>query len=323
MPALLTRMWSPPSSLSRVGHEPLDGHGVADVALGGVDLHPHRAERGLGQERLLGHVAARQVHEAERHVAAQPPELERDGAAEPGGAAGDDRHLAPEPGLGGRPAAAARARRPSSGGPRPPASGRPCTRGEGWHRPTKVRRGMGEGKRFARRGTGRRPSYGPCIRNSLWILIVGRRRRRLGGPRAAPGRDDQRRLAGARRRRHLPRRAIASTPVPRHPGARSSTPGAPPPPSGSSNGRDFVPTTRWVLFGHHFAAIAGAGPLVGPVLAAQFGYLPGHHLDRLRRGARRRGAGLRHPLRLDAPRRQVARPDGQGGDRPGHRAARR
>jgi carbon starvation protein len=41
------------------------------------------------------------------------------------------------------------------------------------------------------------------------------------------------------------------------------------------NGRDFVPTTKWVLFGHHFAAIAGAGPLVGPVLAAQFGYLPG------------------------------------------------
>jgi carbon starvation protein len=41
------------------------------------------------------------------------------------------------------------------------------------------------------------------------------------------------------------------------------------------NGRDFVPTSRWVLFGHHFAAIAGAGPLVGPVLAAQFGYLPG------------------------------------------------
>jgi carbon starvation protein len=38
---------------------------------------------------------------------------------------------------------------------------------------------------------------------------------------------------------------------------------------------DYVPTNRWVLFGHHFAAIAGAGPLVGPVLAAQFGYLPG------------------------------------------------
>jgi carbon starvation protein len=42
-----------------------------------------------------------------------------------------------------------------------------------------------------------------------------------------------------------------------------------------NNGRDFVPTNRWVLFGHHFAAIAGAGPLVGPVLAAQFGFLPG------------------------------------------------
>jgi carbon starvation protein len=41
------------------------------------------------------------------------------------------------------------------------------------------------------------------------------------------------------------------------------------------NGRDFVPTSRGVLFGHHFAAIAGAGPLVGPILAAQFGYLPG------------------------------------------------
>jgi carbon starvation protein len=41
------------------------------------------------------------------------------------------------------------------------------------------------------------------------------------------------------------------------------------------DGRDYVPTHRYVLFGHHFAAIAGAGPLIGPVLAAQFGYLPG------------------------------------------------
>src|SRR5437899_11393472 len=41
------------------------------------------------------------------------------------------------------------------------------------------------------------------------------------------------------------------------------------------NGRDFVPTNKWVVFGHHFAAIAGPGPLVGPVLVAQFGYLPG------------------------------------------------
>src|ERR1700687_3125392 len=41
------------------------------------------------------------------------------------------------------------------------------------------------------------------------------------------------------------------------------------------DGRDFVPTNKWLLFGHHFAAIAGPGPLVGPTLAAQFGYLPG------------------------------------------------
>ncbi|HKV05222.1 MAG TPA: carbon starvation CstA family protein [Candidatus Acidoferrales bacterium] len=41
------------------------------------------------------------------------------------------------------------------------------------------------------------------------------------------------------------------------------------------DGRDFVPTNKWILMGHHFAAIAGPGPLVGPTLAAQFGYLPG------------------------------------------------
>ena len=41
------------------------------------------------------------------------------------------------------------------------------------------------------------------------------------------------------------------------------------------DGRNFVPTNRWVLWGHHFAAISGAGPLIGPVLAAQFGFLPG------------------------------------------------
>ncbi|MEI8122658.1 MAG: carbon starvation CstA family protein [bacterium] len=41
------------------------------------------------------------------------------------------------------------------------------------------------------------------------------------------------------------------------------------------DGRDYVPTNRWIVFGHHFAAIAGPGPLVGPVLASQFGYLPG------------------------------------------------
>jgi carbon starvation protein len=42
-----------------------------------------------------------------------------------------------------------------------------------------------------------------------------------------------------------------------------------------ADGRDFIPTNRWIVFGHHFAAIAGPGPLVGPTLAAQFGYLPG------------------------------------------------
>src|SRR3954463_1039218 len=42
-----------------------------------------------------------------------------------------------------------------------------------------------------------------------------------------------------------------------------------------NDGQNFHPTSKWVLFGHHFAAISGAGPLIGPVLAAQFGYLPG------------------------------------------------
>src|SRR5512135_3574702 len=41
------------------------------------------------------------------------------------------------------------------------------------------------------------------------------------------------------------------------------------------DGRDYTPINKYVLFGHHFAAISGAGPLVGPVLAAQFGFLPG------------------------------------------------
>lgn len=48
-----------------------------------------------------------------------------------------------------------------------------------------------------------------------------------------------------------------------------------PPSVVKSDGKDYVPTHKWVVFGHHFAAIAGPGPLVGPVLAAQFGYLPG------------------------------------------------
>src|SRR5256885_4326896 len=55
------------------------------------------------------------------------------------------------------------------------------------------------------------------------------------------------------------------------------------------DGQNYHPTNKWVLFGHHFAAISGAGPLVGPVLAAQFGYLPG--LLWLRLGVFPRGAG--------------------------------
>ncbi len=51
--------------------------------------------------------------------------------------------------------------------------------------------------------------------------------------------------------------------------------GRPTPAHALRDGRDYHPTNKWVLFGHHFAAIAGAGPLIGPVLAAQFGYLPG------------------------------------------------
>jgi carbon starvation protein len=42
-----------------------------------------------------------------------------------------------------------------------------------------------------------------------------------------------------------------------------------------NDGQNYHPTSKWVLFGHHFAAISGAGPLIGPVLAAQFGFLPG------------------------------------------------
>ena len=42
-----------------------------------------------------------------------------------------------------------------------------------------------------------------------------------------------------------------------------------------NDGQNYDPTNRWVLFGHHFAAISGAGPLIGPVLAIQYGYMPG------------------------------------------------
>ncbi len=62
------------------------------------------------------------------------------------------------------------------------------------------------------------------------------------------------------------------------------------------NGHDFEPTNKWIVFGHHFAAIAGPGPLVGPTLAAQFGYLPGTLWIIVGRGARRGRAGFRDPV---------------------------
>ena len=71
-----------------------------------------------------------------------------------------------------------------------------------------------------------------------------------------------------------------------------------------NDGLDYVPTNRYVLFGHHFAAIAGAGPLVGPVLAAQMGYLPGTLVDPGRRRVRRRGAGHGRAVPVHPARRQ-------------------
>lgn len=69
-----------------------------------------------------------------------------------------------------------------------------------------------------------------------------------------------------------------------------------------NDGLDYVPTDKKVLFGHHFAAIAGAGPLVGPVLAAQMGYLPGSDLAAGGRRAGGSGAGLYGAVRLDPAR---------------------
>jgi carbon starvation protein len=96
-----------------------------------------------------------------------------------------------------------------------------------------------------------------------------------------------------------------------------------------NDGKDFVPTNRWMVFGHHFAAIAGPGPLVGPVLAAQFGFLPGtlwiligatlgggvHDMIVLFASVRRRGKTLGH-TRIDQRARHhdhFARSTGAGG----------
>ena len=79
------------------------------------------------------------------------------------------------------------------------------------------------------------------------------------------------------------------------------------------DGHNFHPTHRWVLFGHHFAAIAGPGPLLGPVLAAQFGFAPGllwlvagvclagavHDMIALWASVRRKGASLAEIARME------------------------
>ena len=67
-----------------------------------------------------------------------------------------------------------------------------------------------------------------------------------------------------------------------------------------NDGINFHPTNKYVLFGHHFAAIAGAGPLLGPVLAAQFGFLARLSLAGDRCGVGAGGAGLHHPGCVDA-----------------------
>ncbi len=86
-----------------------------------------------------------------------------------------------------------------------------------------------------------------------------------------------------------------------------------------ADGRDFVPTQRWITFGHHFAAIAGPGPLVGPVLAAQFGYLPSTLwiiIGAVLGGCVQDFVILGCSLQRDG---KLAGPDGARRDRPGRR----
>ena len=88
------------------------------------------------------------------------------------------------------------------------------------------------------------------------------------------------------------------------------------------NGTDYMPTDRRVLFGHHFAAIAGAGPLVGPVLATQMGYLPGTIWIIVGVRVRRLRAGLPGAVDLHPPPRPLPRPDGPRRARRGRRRRR-
>ena len=92
-------------------------------------------------------------------------------------------------------------------------------------------------------------------------------------------------------------------------------PARPTPAVRHNDGLDYVPTDRYVLFGHHFAAIAGAGPLVGPGARGPDGLPAGHDLDHRRRRPRRRRPGLHGPVLLHAPRRPLPGPDGPRGAR--------
>src|SRR3954454_14503469 len=147
------------------------------------------------------------------------------------------------------------------------------------------------------------------------------RRRRLGCSGPPPGRDDQRRLARARRGRDLSRRVSFLQPLPRRPGLRPQRP--PGHPGGAAGQRPGLRAhhplgaLRASLRRDRRRRSAGG---TGPRRAVRLP--PRHHLDRLRRGARGRGAGLHHLVRLHAPGWKVAGADGQGVNRRGHRRAR-
>ncbi len=72
------------------------------------------------------------------------------------------------------------------------------------------------------------------------------------------------------------------------------------------DGQNYDPTNKWVLFGHHFAAISGAGPLIGPVLAAQFGFLARISLAVDRCCACRCRPRFRYSCRVGSPQRSLA-----------------
>ena len=189
---------------------------------------------------------------------------------------------------------------------------------------SKVRANRGAAARYGGRGScptdGR--TFSAHAQTILWAARRPGRRRRLGRARPAPRRDRSAPPGSSSPPSAPTSSPTASTAASSPTASSGSTTGGPPPPSGSPT----AATSSRPRAGCSSATTSRPSPAParwsGPVLAAQFGYLPGHDLDRVRRGARRRGAGLHHPVRLDAPRRQVARPDGQGGDRPGHRHAR-